>query len=415
MHVVDNSPFQSWVNAVQDMDKVIDRFQLYCFQAEERCHLYRQGDQLADVKQRFASVLDSLAEQPRVYAIKGSMPVYITYSMVKSVLFSAAYAPSVFPTIALVLDFLHRGLDLSALWRPIDISPLCEANPINLQMLDPGDGGTAVLCGDQRFRVSARSVSSESTKSRMPDLTVGPAEHNSSWAHCGAAENDRCIIFRRRRMLSFPRCRGRHPNHPKVFTIASRCVGWDIDRVDPPSMDWNKFPLKDRDPVNTSFPILFVSNTRDPITPMRSGLEQSRKFANAGFIEQRGEGHCSSSMVSLCTMSKIRAYLSKGVVPEPPRFDHANDAQGGLSGNWTTCEVDQRPWGVSGLHLHSDGKYSAEEVALLRAGAQLQRTFKDWAHFLPGHPPGFGRLFEMDENEAQELHATSMRQSMSDA
>lgn len=161
------------MNAVQDTDKVIDRFQLYCFQAEERCHLYRKGDQLADVRQRFASVLDSLAEQPRVYAIKGSMPVYITYSMVKTLLFSIAYAPAVFPLIAMVLDALHRGLDVSTFMQPVDLSPLCESKPKDLRMQNPDDGGTAVMCGDQRFRVSSCSVSFRIRKARMPDLTLG--------------------------------------------------------------------------------------------------------------------------------------------------------------------------------------------------------------------------------------------------
>ena len=137
------------------MDKVIARFQLYCFQAREHCHLYRQGDKLDDVQQRFDSVLRSLVDQPRVYAIKGTMPFYVTYSTAKALLFSATYVPAVFPLVAMVIDALYRGLDLSTLLPPVDLSPLCESKRTNTGYKPLDDGGTAVLCSDQRFRVSS--------------------------------------------------------------------------------------------------------------------------------------------------------------------------------------------------------------------------------------------------------------------
>ncbi|OIW32306.1 hypothetical protein CONLIGDRAFT_698959 [Coniochaeta ligniaria NRRL 30616] len=366
----------SWMNAVQDTDKVMERFRLYCYQAKERCHLYREGDKLDDVTERFDSILNSLADQPRVYAIKGLMPVYVSYSTVKALLFSATYVPAVFPIVAIILDALYRGVDLTSLMGPIDLSPLCESKPRDPRVHYPDDGGTAVLCSDQRFRLNVTRSGLQTELKKMTDVS------------------------------SF--------GDTQAFTIASRCVGWDIDHVDPPSMDWSKFPLKDKDPVNTSFPILFVSNSRDPVTPIRSGLEQSRKFLDSGFIEQKAEGHCSSSMVSLCTMQKIHAYFSKGIVPDKPRFDDSADAKGSLTGNWTTCEVDQRPWGVPGLDLRTESKYSAEELVLFRAGAHLQHTFKNRVQLLP-HAHGFEKLFEMAENEVEELLATAISRITSGA
>lgn len=172
-------------------------------------------------------------------------------------------------------------------------------------------------------------------------------------------------------------------------------------------MDWDKFPLKDGDPVNTSFPILFVSNTRDPVTPIRSGLAQSRKFLDAGFIEQKSEGHCSSAMVSLCTMRKIQAYFGKGIVPDKPQFDDAKDSTGRFTGNWTTCEVDQRPWDVLGLKIHAGSKYTAEDLGLIRAGAQLQNTFRNHVQLLP-YSNGFEKLLQMGESEVQKLLTIAM-------
>ena len=167
-------------------------------------------------------------------------------------------------------------------------------------------------------------------------------------------------------------------------------------------MDWDKFPLKDRDPINTAFPILFVSNSRDPITPIRSGLAQSRNFVNAGFIEQESEGHCSSAMVSLCTMRKIQAYFSHGIVPDKPRFHNSGDPKDGFVGNWTTCEVDQRPWDVPGPDLQVETKYTAEDLELFRAGVQLQPTVRTHAHFLP-FTDGFKGLPGTGKGEIDEV------------
>lgn len=133
---------------------MIKRFQLYCHQAKARCRLYRDGDKLNDVRERFESILNNLADRPLVYAIEGSMPVYITYSTIKALLFSATYVPAVFPSVAEVFDDLYRGVDVTRFLGPIDLSPLCEAKPKHLLRIFPDDGGTAVLCTDQRFRVS---------------------------------------------------------------------------------------------------------------------------------------------------------------------------------------------------------------------------------------------------------------------
>lgn len=117
--------------------------------------------------ERFQSVLESLADQSRVYAIKGNMPVYVTYSTVKALLFSATYAPVVFPIIAMIFDALHRGLDLSSFVQPIDLSPLCESKPRDVHVKYLDDGGVAVMCADQKYKVSGPVL-----KQSFPPLCV---------------------------------------------------------------------------------------------------------------------------------------------------------------------------------------------------------------------------------------------------
>jgi hypothetical protein len=117
------------------------------------------------------------------------------------------------------------------------------------------------------------------------------------------------------------------------------CNGWDFDPVRPPR--WNDRPAQDPTtvPIQTSFPVLLLSNHLDPVTPLSSALAMTRQLANASIVEQRAAGHCSLACTSLCTHGHIRAYLNEGRLPPPPRF---NDD--GESGEWPTCECDDGGW-----------------------------------------------------------------------
>jgi hypothetical protein len=119
------------------------------------------------------------------------------------------------------------------------------------------------------------------------------------------------------------------------------CDAWGIKAVDPP-MDWDDHPEHKWKPVNTSFPVLFVSNTHDPVTPLGAGVKMALKFEDAGLIEQRSEGHCSLAAVSICTITKLRAYFREGTVPSHP-------IEGGkgrelVDGKWDRCDADEWPF-----------------------------------------------------------------------
>jgi pimeloyl-ACP methyl ester carboxylesterase len=66
---------------------------------------------------------------------------------------------------------------------------------------------------------------------------------------------------------------------------------------------------------NTSHPILFVSNTADPVTPLRSGRVMSSKFSESGLLINDQAGHCSFSDKNLCAFGKIKQYFQTGSLP----------------------------------------------------------------------------------------------------
>ncbi|KAL8280865.1 hypothetical protein RQP46_006869 [Phenoliferia psychrophenolica] len=68
----------------------------------------------------------------------------------------------------------------------------------------------------------------------------------------------------------------------------------------------------------TNFPVLFISMSADPVTPLSAAKSMSRGFGNesATLLIQNGFGHCSSAHPSLCTAKIARDYFLKGAVPD---------------------------------------------------------------------------------------------------
>ncbi|KAF9026337.1 alpha/beta-hydrolase [Hymenopellis radicata] len=94
------------------------------------------------------------------------------------------------------------------------------------------------------------------------------------------------------------------------------CSGWKVHRKD-----------RFSGPIagDTSFPILFIGNTADPITPLPCAKKTSAAFPGSVVITQNAPGHTSLfTAPSTCLQSYIRAYFEHGTLPE----------------EGTICEVD---------------------------------------------------------------------------
>ena len=145
------------------------------------------------------------------------------------------------------------------------------------------------------------------------------------------------------------------------------CDGWGINATDPP-MRWDDHPAHRQKPIKTSFPLLFVSNTADPVTPLYAGVKMAQKFVDAGLVEQLSEGHCSLSALSFCTTKAVVNYFLKGEVPSPPKLGKDGDLK---NGEWLKCERNSWPFQDTTAQISAGGEEQAENAKL----------FKNWKGF----------------------------------
>ncbi|KAJ7463036.1 hypothetical protein FB451DRAFT_1266699 [Mycena latifolia] len=85
------------------------------------------------------------------------------------------------------------------------------------------------------------------------------------------------------------------------------CQYWPVRGPERFAGPWN---------ATLEWPMLIVSNTMDPITPIQSGLRiNSLMGSSTRIIIQDGPGHCSTATPTLCTTKLVRGYYA-GILPE---------------------------------------------------------------------------------------------------
>ncbi|KAG8958665.1 hypothetical protein FRC03_008920 [Tulasnella sp. 419] len=94
---------------------------------------------------------------------------------------------------------------------------------------------------------------------------------------------------------------------------AGFCRHWKVEPFERYAGPWTVEEGLER----TKFPILFVSMTADPVTPLPSAQRMNAAFGNdsSTLLIQQGYGHTSLAQPSLCTAKTIREYFVRGMVP----------------------------------------------------------------------------------------------------
>jgi hypothetical protein len=132
--------------------------------------------------------------------------------------------------------------------------------------------------------------------------------------------------------------------------IQMSCSNWPVRPT------WN-FDSSKIAAENTSHPILWLSNTRDPVTPLRNARKMSERFPGSVVFGQDADGHCTGSQPSRCVVKGIRRYFQTGKLPE-----------GDVSCLPDNSIFDPQPEDVSGL--------SVEDAGLSRAAWEMSQLVR---------------------------------------
>ncbi|KAI1377208.1 alpha/beta-hydrolase [Hypoxylon crocopeplum] len=285
-------------DAILDADAIWETFFAYCAEAGPQCQFSQPGDEPEDVKNRFNDVMNSLEKEPAIVLPRHTnIPIVVTASDVRMNMFVSLYSPiPIFPGIAILLKAIVDDKLDSLIASP---APTLLCHNMTLALW-PDDAQPVIGCSDKRYKLNDDLPT---LQKRYEDM-ASYSSFADIWMGIG---------------------------------INLACNGWDIEAKDPP-MRWDDHLINKTVPIETSFPILFLSNHLDPVTPLHAALKMTRKFSESGIVEQKAEGHCTVSCISLCTINHVTAYLNKGILPPVPKFDSDDE------GEWTTCTCDEKPW-----------------------------------------------------------------------
>ncbi|KAH8896564.1 alpha/beta-hydrolase [Thozetella sp. PMI_491] len=333
-----------WKESLHDTDQILKEFFSRCAEAGDKCHLYRAGDDANSVRDRYYAIMDRMETDPMTFIEPSTFtPVVVSPSLVKMVTFSTFYSPiQMFPILSLLLNYIYtEDPAIAALFMLPDLSRLCLMPGLPASSM-PGDAQRAIMCAD---KAAPYNMTVDELRSEFNDLAK-VSQFADVWMQIGLT-----------------------------------CNGWDISKKHDGVSSWASVAPKRGEQIETAFPILFLSNTHDPVTPLVAGLKMALQFKDAGLIEQQSSGHCTLSAPSVCTALAVVDYIRHGKVPPPPKVD-GDDI---LGGTWTTCSADAHPF-------QSAYKYDPKLLSTDGKGLDMPEAFERVREYMNTQAERWGKL-----------------------
>ncbi|KAF8816535.1 hypothetical protein BYT27DRAFT_7182119 [Phlegmacium glaucopus] len=278
--VVDSENYYAtlWSNNLMDTDKAMESFYTGCADAgPDKCLFWAPSPD--DIRQNLTNLYKSVQSQPMPVKSDRAYGV-VDYNMLHTIVFSSLYAPFItFQRLARGLAELAAG-DGTTMLEWIGLPPIrCSQDPSRWLKYNSFEAMIAIMCND-----GVDIPADLQYAQKYFEMMSKKSEFGKIWS-----------------------------------VMVANCAGWP------------KFP-KDhfQGPfvANTSYPMLVIGNTADPVTPLWAAKKMSRGFNNSVVLTQNSAGHTSISSPSLCTAKHVRQYFADGKLPEPG----------------TVCEVDAGPF-----------------------------------------------------------------------
>ncbi|GLB45936.1 putative alpha beta hydrolase fold family protein [Lyophyllum shimeji] len=312
-----------WSTNLIDTDKTMNAFFTYCHAVgPSDCPFYAPTPDL--IAANLTALYDSVKARPVPVRTRNSYGL-VDYNRLRVTMFSSLYSPwAMWAPVAHGLAALARG-DGAPLYSLLETPSFqCECGEADGEPPIVRDAATAIVCNDgdpvpDAFKELEKYFEEMTSKSGWAEIWAG---------------------------------------------IRTACVGWP---------DIPKARFRGPFEANTSFPLLVVGNTADPVTPLWARRPKDSECC--GF-DQDSPGHCSISAPSVCTQTYIRDYFVNGTLPPPG----------------TVCPIVGTPFPDSGASLHQKnvkqeflgGEQAAEETlalsvddqAVLHAVKKLSESYK---------------------------------------
>ncbi|KAF2739194.1 alpha/beta-hydrolase [Polyplosphaeria fusca] len=259
--------------SLHDTEKVMSTFYSYCANVgPAACPLAASSSSPGDIEDRLQRIVKSLYHNP-IGIDTPFGPEVLTYSDIRTLLFLSLYSPGlIFPFLGSflvnvearhgpVLDQYVAGLRSAHVYS-------CPLNASAPQKIPTNVPTWAILCGDGK------------------DVTDDDiADFEEYWHELEKISPTSGAIWSSLRM---------------------KCNHWNIRPA---------YRYQGEFSANTSHPILWLSNTADPVTPRKSGRIMAERFPGSVQLVQDSAGHCSLSTPTPCTLHYIRKYFQTGDLP----------------------------------------------------------------------------------------------------
>ncbi|KAM0787663.1 hypothetical protein ACM66B_003726 [Microbotryomycetes sp. NB124-2] len=284
------------------------------------CAVAKEGESPKQLQERLLAFLDNLYEQGPVAVPDASRPGMLSSGMARTVLYSSTNSPATWPRVS---EAFAQAMERPRMLYELLVRPFPSAHAANIQT---DLSRVAVSCLDSPPYDSYKQWPNASL---MVDKTLAALKVSPHFAA------------------------NVHPIEPD-----GGCQWWPVA---------GRAPERFTGPWNNTLdtPMLIISNTVDPITPLTSGKEIKKSMGDsARLLIQNSVGHCSLSSVSKCTVGHWQRYFLTGQLPE----------------NEELCEIDKGyfPETADTRGLQQVAGLAEDAEAMSRAWVNFVLEFEGW-------------------------------------
>jgi pimeloyl-ACP methyl ester carboxylesterase len=274
--VVDGEDYYQgkWLANIPDADKAFRYFFQTCYDAGKggKCSFW--ADSPAKIESRYQALLDDLELHPIPVTL--DTPAIITVSDLKNVQGRVVYELFFWATLFsdMLVELENRNATTLATFLGIGRRQQTDCKFVNPEPYPDIEPRLFIACLDANQRYNLSTYDSWVTHA---NILVNESQYlGEAWA-------------------------------------AGTSIGCYKLAIQPPkSQIFEGYPAANR----TSNPLLFISTTLDPVTPLRAAEKMVKRFGGARLLVQDSVGHTSTSSVSKCTYRYMSKYFASGELPD---------------------------------------------------------------------------------------------------